>query len=138
MEQAGFFARTVDDLDQRLAVTRPTAADGLDHAGAGLAHGSHNRVLAGPRFGIVVCHAQGIQLNGSGSVPQERTLFEILYDNGRCAGRPWGLPAIGTARTEGVLRALDRLADGTYGIDEVTGRPIPGEVLENDPTARRS
>ena len=34
--------------------------------------------------------------------------------------------------------ARDRLADGTYGTDEVTGEPIADEVLENDPTARRA
>lgn len=39
---------------------------------------------------------------------------------------------------DAVEEALDRLADGTYGIDELTGRPIPDEVLEHDPTARRS
>lgn len=34
--------------------------------------------------------------------------------------------------------ALDRLADGTYWTDEVTGQPIPDEVLVLDPTARRA
>jgi RNA polymerase-binding transcription factor DksA len=34
--------------------------------------------------------------------------------------------------------ALDRLADGTYWTDEVTGQPIPDEVLVHDPTARRA
>jgi RNA polymerase-binding transcription factor DksA len=33
--------------------------------------------------------------------------------------------------------ALDRLADGTYWTDEVTGQPIPDGVLVVDPTARR-
>jgi RNA polymerase-binding transcription factor DksA len=32
--------------------------------------------------------------------------------------------------------ALQRLDDGTYGIDEVTGTPIPRERLEAFPTAR--
>jgi len=32
--------------------------------------------------------------------------------------------------------ALQRLDDGTYGIDEVTGDPIPRERLEAYPTAR--
>jgi len=34
--------------------------------------------------------------------------------------------------------ALGRLADGTYWSDEVTGRTLPDEVLELDPTARRA
>jgi RNA polymerase-binding transcription factor DksA len=32
--------------------------------------------------------------------------------------------------------ALQRVDDGTYGIDEVTGEPIPAERLEAYPTAR--
>jgi RNA polymerase-binding transcription factor DksA len=36
-----------------------------------------------------------------------------------------------------VERALDRLSDGTYWTDEVTGEPIPESVLADDPTARR-
>jgi hypothetical protein len=38
----------------------------------------------------------------------------------------------------GVERALERLSDGTYWTDEVTGEPIPEHVLATDPTARRS
>jgi RNA polymerase-binding transcription factor DksA len=34
--------------------------------------------------------------------------------------------------------ALNRLADGTYWTDEVTGEPIPDEILVDDPTARRA
>ena len=34
--------------------------------------------------------------------------------------------------------ALDRLADGTYWTDDVTGEPIPDHVLDADPTARRA
>jgi RNA polymerase-binding transcription factor DksA len=37
-----------------------------------------------------------------------------------------------------VERALARLAHGTYWIDEVTGRPIPDDVLIADPTTRRA
>ena len=33
--------------------------------------------------------------------------------------------------------ALDRLADGTYWTDEVTGEPITDVVLTHDPLARR-
>jgi RNA polymerase-binding transcription factor DksA len=37
-----------------------------------------------------------------------------------------------------VERALDRLSDGTYWTDEITGAPIPESVLADDPTARRA
>ena len=36
-----------------------------------------------------------------------------------------------------VETALNRLADGTYWTDEVTGAPIPEHLLASDPTARR-
>jgi RNA polymerase-binding transcription factor DksA len=38
----------------------------------------------------------------------------------------------------GVERALERLEDGTYWTDELTGEPLPDELLEADPTARRA
>jgi len=38
----------------------------------------------------------------------------------------------------GVERALERLSDGTYWTDEVTGTPIPEQLLADDPTARRA
>lgn len=34
--------------------------------------------------------------------------------------------------------ALERLSDGSYWTDEVTGEPIPDDVLAADPTARRT
>ena len=34
-------------------------------------------------------------------------------------------------------RALDRLSDGSYWTDEITGETIPDAVLAEDPTARR-
>jgi RNA polymerase-binding transcription factor DksA len=37
----------------------------------------------------------------------------------------------------GVERALERLSDGTYWTDEVTGASIPDEHLAEHPTARR-
>ena len=37
-----------------------------------------------------------------------------------------------------VERALERLSDGSYWTDEVTGEPIPEHVLVADPTARRA
>jgi RNA polymerase-binding transcription factor DksA len=38
----------------------------------------------------------------------------------------------------GVEIALERLDAGTYRTDEIDGRPIPDEVLERDPIARRA
>ena len=38
----------------------------------------------------------------------------------------------------GVEAALSRLEDGSYWTDEVTGEPIPDEVLAADPVARRA
>jgi RNA polymerase-binding transcription factor DksA len=37
-----------------------------------------------------------------------------------------------------VERALERLSDGTYWTDEVTGEPIADHVLADDPTTRRA
>lgn len=34
--------------------------------------------------------------------------------------------------------ALARLGDGTYWTDEVTGEPLPDDVLASSPTARRA
>lgn len=42
------------------------------------------------------------------------------------------------ADLDGVQAALTRLADGIYWTDEVTGDPIPAEVLAADPLARRA
>ncbi len=39
---------------------------------------------------------------------------------------------------DAVEAALARLADGTYRVDEVTGAPLPDELLDRDPTARRA
>jgi RNA polymerase-binding transcription factor DksA len=38
----------------------------------------------------------------------------------------------------GVESALGRLDDGTYWTDELTGQPIPDDVLAADPVARRA
>ncbi|MCU0259517.1 MAG: hypothetical protein MUE78_00730 [Ilumatobacteraceae bacterium] len=43
-----------------------------------------------------------------------------------------------TRDLDGVERALERLDDGTYWTDEVTGAQIPDEILDTDPTARRA
>jgi RNA polymerase-binding transcription factor DksA len=37
----------------------------------------------------------------------------------------------------GVEAALERLDDGTYWTDEVTGEPLSDELLAADPVARR-
>jgi hypothetical protein len=34
--------------------------------------------------------------------------------------------------------ALNRLADGTYWTDEITGQPLPQDVLARNPLARRA
>jgi hypothetical protein len=53
-----------------------------------------------------------------------------------------GRPSLDLDRIErdlaGVETALARLDDGTYWCDEVTGRPIPDDVLAADPVARRA
>ena len=38
---------------------------------------------------------------------------------------------------DGVERALERLDDGSYWVDEVTGQPLPDGLLAADPVARR-
>jgi RNA polymerase-binding transcription factor DksA len=38
----------------------------------------------------------------------------------------------------GVEAALARLDEGTYWTDEVTGAPLPDDLLAADPTARRA
>jgi RNA polymerase-binding transcription factor DksA len=47
------------------------------------------------------------------------------------------LDAIATDLAD-VETALGRLDDGTYWTDEVTGEPLPDDVLAGRPTARRS
>ena len=42
------------------------------------------------------------------------------------------------ADLDAVQTALGRLADGTYWTDEVTGAPIPADVLTADPLTRRA
>jgi hypothetical protein len=43
-----------------------------------------------------------------------------------------------SADLDGVEAALARLDDGTYWTDEVTGEPIPDDMLVADPVARRA
>lgn len=49
---------------------------------------------------------------------------------------PLDLGAIGRD-LDGVERALDRLDDGSYWTDEVSGEPLADELLAADPVARR-
>jgi RNA polymerase-binding transcription factor DksA len=42
------------------------------------------------------------------------------------------------AELAGVEAALERLDAGTYWTDEVTGEPLPDELLSADPVARRA
>jgi RNA polymerase-binding transcription factor DksA len=64
-------------------------------------------------------------------------------DDATAASEPAGeddrldLDAI-SADLEGVEAALVRLGDGTYWTDEVTGEPLPDELLAAHPTARRA
>ena len=41
------------------------------------------------------------------------------------------------AELDGVERALERLDDGSYWVDELSGEPILDDVLAADPIARR-
>ena len=50
---------------------------------------------------------------------------------------PLDLDAIGRDLAD-VEVALSRLDAGTYWTDEVTGEPLPVELLEQQPTARRA
>ncbi|MEP1123342.1 MAG: hypothetical protein ABJH68_05560 [Ilumatobacter sp.] len=55
------------------------------------------------------------------------------------AGGPGEIDLVGIeSDLDGVQAALARLADGTYWTDEVTGEPIPADVLDVDPLARRA
>ena len=38
---------------------------------------------------------------------------------------------------DGVVRALERLSEGTYGQCDVCGAPVPSGDLERDPTRRQ-
>ena len=42
------------------------------------------------------------------------------------------------ADLDAVDAALVRLADGSYWTDEVTGEPLPSDLLESNPLARRA
>lgn len=57
--------------------------------------------------------------------------------DGSSAGEPLDLEHIERDLT-GVEAALGRLDDGTYWTDEVTGQPIPDDLLAGDPVARRA
>ena len=56
------------------------------------------------------------------------------------ADDPAGEPSLDelAADLAGAELALERLEDGTYWTDELTGEPLPDELLEADPTVRRA
>ncbi len=49
----------------------------------------------------------------------DRTLFEILRDDGSYSGQPWGLPPIDTPRRDGLLSAIDGLADALDALSDI-------------------
>lgn len=58
-------------------------------------------------------------------------------DDRSSAGEPLDLERI-ERDLAGVEAALGRLDEGAYWTDEVTGQPIPDDVLAGDPVARRA
>jgi RNA polymerase-binding transcription factor DksA len=62
---------------------------------------------------------------------------DTVRDSNDTDGEPVDLDAV-ERDLAAVERALERLSDGTYWTDEVTGEPIPAERLAADPTARRA
>ena len=100
--------------------------------------------------GIMAATAQGLCLSGlehETRVPAGRSLRS--HGKRRTSSSPAGEPAIGyephqryrdeNARDQielaQVNRALDRIEQGTYGLSEVSGKPIPIERLEAVPSA---
>lgn len=80
-----------------------------------------------------------------GTVPADRTADDPTGTSaitGTAGATDAGRPPLDLDRIErdlaGVEAALARLDDGTYWTDEVTGRPIPDDVLAADPVARRA
>ncbi len=49
----------------------------------------------------------------------DKTLFEILHHGGSYSGRPWGLPTIPADLREGVLKAIDGLADALDALGDL-------------------
>lgn len=87
--------------------------------------------------------------NFSDVTDPERDSTEVESTTTQLADNPDDSPTLAGPTTEvdldaiekdltGVEVALSRLAEGTYWTDEVTGTPLPEQVLAADPTARRS
>lgn len=73
-----------------------------------------------------------------GTTPDDGTPDDTTPDDNTGAdAEPADLEAIGRD-LDGVEAALARLDDGSYWTDEITGAPIPDEVLAADPVARRA
>ena len=77
------------------------------------------------------------------------TPIDTAHDGDRDADAAGSAPAIVVpgddidldeiaAGLDAVAAALQRLDDGSYGIDHVTGQPIDDAVLAADPTATRT
>jgi DnaK suppressor protein len=78
----------------------------------------------------------GLAHEDTNETPQENPadeasdLYEDEFDEGRSDDLREELAAVG--------RAEERLANGTYGLSIVSGKPIPDERLEARPTAERT
>lgn len=75
--------------------------------------------------------------DGGTDLPADASPTRIADAPSAPATEPLDLDAIERDLT-GVEVALNRLADGTYRIDEVTGEPIAEDALARNPLARRA
>jgi DnaK suppressor protein len=75
-----------------------------------------------------------------GEADAQPTAFDPADNASDTLQRTGDLSILGTLRSEleEIDAALGRVADGTYGVDEVTGEPIDPARLEAVPTARRN
>lgn len=71
--------------------------------------------------------------------------FEPMESDATDATEPEGVGDPGDPNLESIAadladaeQALDRLADGTYWTDEVTGEPLSDDVMTEHPTTRRA
>jgi DnaK suppressor protein len=75
-----------------------------------------------------------------GEADAQPTAFDPADNASDTLQRTGDLSILETLRSEleEIDAALGRVADGTYGVDEVTGEPIDPARLEAVPTARRN
>jgi hypothetical protein len=69
------------------------------------------------------------------TTPHDDTSAPAPADPTASADEPLDLDAI-ERDLAGVEAALRRLDDGTYWTDEITGHPLPDDLLARDPVAR--